>query len=59
MAHQDKAREQFEQWFGPPGIDYDFERDSSGMYYSRQARRAWEIWEAGWIAALTDATRCG
>ena len=44
-AESKLSRERFEKWFGEPLLD-GFKQDHTGMYYSREARRAWEIWQA-------------
>jgi hypothetical protein len=50
-APEAAMREEFEKWFRPPDIFFDFRRDSTGMYYNSKPRRAYEIWSAAWQAA--------
>ena len=52
----EKARAKFEKWLGEP-LFGDLRRDSTGMYYSREARRGWESWEEAWRSAVQDAVR--
>jgi hypothetical protein len=49
-----ESRERFEEVFGSPLFD-GFKRDWTGMYYSREARRAWEIWQ---MAERDTRERC-
>jgi hypothetical protein len=58
---QQESRDKFEKWFGEPLWD-GFQRDHTGIYYSREARRAWEIWQAALESSVPrqeTAAPCG